>query len=788
MAQRPSDKTFGHQFSAEFLAKYEVTGVLGEGGMGQVLRGRQTALGRDVAIKFLTNRSYATPERRQRFKDEAQRCAGMRHPNLVEVYDYGEEGERPYMVMELIDGESLADRVKREGKVPIREALQIGIDICAGLEYAHGLGLVHRDIKPDNILLDRKERKVKVADFGIATEQGGGSEKENVIIGTPSYMSPEQASGRKADGRSDIYSTGVILYEMLAGKVPFTGETSMAIIIKHLNEQAASLRDLNPGVPPQLEEIIMRSLEKEPERRYQSANELSSQLKKAGSLLDSWVKLAKESKPGMRSSTSVMMPLRAVAEVSEEEKRQKRLMVSLAAVAGLAVAGSLGWWLFLAPPTFAITEASGRSGFTQAEVTWRTNHPCRSKVQFREPPDGAIQEVAGEGTAESTQHTVLLEGLKEDVTYLWRPVFPYEQEAPWQELHTQRLDFSGIQMEPRVNGAEIRWKTSLPVEMEIEYLQEGKVREISRLEGVRSEHVFKASFADPSIPYQLRLRALLSGKFQKTHLLEEVPSIDLAEIDRLSKSIQKVVHSDQHAFYRSDVFESFKEQKIAEKLERFQKVRDLFYRDPQVRPEDRMQLVYHLDRLRELDLFVTWAGPALELGTFATGAEKGYGPGYLTAEKPPFQGGKSVDVLSRPKDMVFDADPPPDPITGDRPEDAKDSAKFEIGERVVEDPEEAYLEISVRDVAHNCYFSVELGHGRKRADVVVGFLPPAQRVKEARPYSGTFYARIDPRFLNPRKPVYGWVRLKFLRGTVSNQEALARVRGGFRSLKLVHRK
>lgn len=780
-----SDETYGQSLSPEFLAKYEVTGVLGEGGMGQVLRARQMGLGREVAVKFLTNRSYATPERRQRFKDEAQRCAQMRHPNLVEIYDYGEEGERPYMAMELVDGESLADRIKRDGKLPIKLALRIGVDICAGLTYAHEQGLVHRDIKSDNILLDKTGKKVKVADFGIATESEGQGEKENVIIGTPSYMSPEQASGRKADGRSDIYSTGVILYEMLTGKVPFTGETSMAIIIKHLNEQAAGMRDLNPDVPPQLEEIVLRALEKDVNHRYQRAQDLASQLKKAGSLLDSWQALAKEgpSSAGARSSASMVVPISSIGVAGEEERRRQRMVYSMVAAGVGVVMLIAAYFLFLAPPTITASDGEAKTGFTQAEVRYRSSHPSPTVVEYREGVTGEVKRF--EASDETTDHSALLEELKEDTSYSWRPLFPHDQVGDWAEFQTRTLRFTKVETSPRVNGARLAWRTSLPVEMEVEYLQEGRVKEISRIEGIRTDHSFSASFADPSIPYQIRLKAILDGRFTKSHLLEEVPTIDLAKIDRLTEAISTALTSEAPDMYPADVLDAVPRNRIPESIQEFTRIRDLFFTDPLVRPEVRLKLVMHLLMLRELDLFVAWAGDALDAGGLKTRAEEGFGDGFLPSTDQPFRGGRTSTILATPKRMVFDPDPPKPPITGERPDDATDNAKFEVEAAVVEGAEQAYLTLEVEDVAHNCYFLVELGHSARVPVAVLPFLPTPAMVRQGRPYSATLYARIDPRFINARKPLYGWVRLRHMRSTVfSTEQAQAEVRGTFKALSL----
>lgn len=782
------ESNFGHNLSPQFLAKYQITGVLGEGGMGQVLRGRQTALGRDVAIKFLTLRSYATPERRQRFKDEAQRCAAMSHPNLVGVYDYGEEGERPYMVMELVDGESLADRLKREGTIPIREALEIGVAICDGLAYAHDLGLVHRDIKSDNILQNKAAREVKVADFGIAIESDDGSQKDNVIIGTPSYMSPEQASGKKADNRSDIYSTGVILYEMLTGKVPFTGETSMAIIIKHLNEQASSMTELNPKVPPQLEEIVLRALAKKPEERYQTVEELSSRLKKAISLLASWQAAKRDGRmtSGMHSSATGMIAISAAVPETQEEKIRRYAAYGAGALTVLAGFLGLIWVFFLAPPTYTATDFSEEAGATQAALGYVTNHPCRTRIEYRVQGAGETKSYRAEG--ERVTHQVPLDELKEDTAYRWRPVFPGGQFGPWREISTRRVDFTDIRMEARVNGAEVMWKTSIPVRMEVEYLQAGVVKEIVHLEGEGTAHSFKASFAEPSEPYALRLRAIFGKGFRASHMIPEVPVIDLEETKQLAKDIQATVSADSPGGgFPPDVVANLGSRRIRPRLEEFRQIREIFYEDPQVPAQTRMNMTHALSQLYEFDLALAWQDPGAARD-FDTGARAAFGPGYLASRTPPFRGGERVAVLTASKVMRYDPDPPEDPISGELPEDATDNAKYRVDLDAIRDPPaDAYFAVTVKDVDPNCYFRVFVG-ARNRHLLVVDFLPPREAVVSKKAYTGTLYARVDPRLIKPNKELAGWVYMRILRETLVSNEQLLALRAGFGGLKLVYKK
>lgn len=774
----PQDQTYGHQLSADFLAKYEITGVLGEGGMGQVLRGRQVGLGREVAIKFLTLRSYATPERRQRFRDEAQRCAQMRHPNLVEVYDYGEEGERPYMVMELVDGESLADRLKREKTVPIAEALKIGVDICQGLAYAHDLGLVHRDIKSDNILLGEGGKKVKVADFGIAVEADEGSEHGNQIIGTPSYMSPEQASGKKADGRSDIYSTGVILYEMLCGQVPFTGETSMAIIIKHLNERAGSMQALNEEIPPQLEEIIQRALAKDPDHRYQSVQEFATRLKKGLSLLKSWKSQPKQGSSGSFSTTS-MTSINVVAPETDQERMVRYGTYAVGAGVVLSALIGLLYFFVFAPPTYQAKDFREEVGFRQTEVVYFSSHPCPTVVEYGEAGESDTQTLEAE-SKETNGHEVQLEGLKEDTVYRWRPVFPAGQFGDWREFTTRILHFTEIQIEPRVRGAKIEWRTSLPVESEIEYLDDkGRVHRRQYLIGEKTKHEFLATFQDPPITQKIRINGKLNSNFSSSTLIEEVPMVDLNQADQLVLAISETIKSDNPLQFPGDFLTRYRTQAVAEKIQTFQEIREIFFSDPQVESARRVRMVQALDRLHEFDLTLAYLEPAAD---FRTRAVDAYGDGFRASRKLGMHPQKTIPLQTQTKRMVYDPNPPEDPKSGDPRPDGKQDARFEVRGVELAEVKEAVLEMVVKDVAPNCFFEVRLGRGRN-PEAQLTFFPSREDVATQEPYSGTFYLRIDPRLVRTKKDLQGWVSLTWLKDTVS-LNTVDRVQGSFHSLKL----
>ncbi|GAP62051.1 serine/threonine protein kinase [Ardenticatena maritima] len=260
--------------------RYRIVELIGEGGMAQVYRGDDLRLGREVAIKIL--RPQYANERTfvERFVQEARAMAGFSHPNIVNVFDVGRTGASPYIVMEYVDGIDLRRKLQQEGRLSIGEALEIARQVAEGVGAAHRKGIVHRDIKPGNILI-ASDGRVKVADFGIARAMADAQHltEPGVVWGTTAYLSPEQIRGETATPASDVYAIGVLLYEMLTGQTPFQGEDRVAVALKHLNEPPPPLHELNPRVPPGLERLVLRMLSKDPAQRPADANEVARLLR-----------------------------------------------------------------------------------------------------------------------------------------------------------------------------------------------------------------------------------------------------------------------------------------------------------------------------------------------------------------------------------------------------------------------------------------------------------------------------------------------------------------------------
>jgi len=277
-----SDVTLGGLFAG----RYEIREVLGRGGMGAVYRATDRQLDEVVALKVLRSEVLGEdPSLVERFKQEIKLARRITHPNVLRTHDFGETDGVPYISMEYLEGVTLKDLIARKGALPEGVGLRIAKQICQGLEAAHRQGVVHRDIKPQNVLILLESGEVKIMDFGIArvstVDGASGLTTAGTVVGTPDYMPPEQAQGETADFRSDLYSTGVLLFEMFTGRLPFPGDTPLAVIMGHLQKPVPRPRSLNPSLSPEIEALVLRCLEKNPARRYARAGELLSALSAA---------------------------------------------------------------------------------------------------------------------------------------------------------------------------------------------------------------------------------------------------------------------------------------------------------------------------------------------------------------------------------------------------------------------------------------------------------------------------------------------------------------------------
>ncbi|MBT1190614.1 Stk1 family PASTA domain-containing Ser/Thr kinase [Rhodococcoides kroppenstedtii] len=348
-------------------ARYDLGEILGFGGMSEVHLARDGRLDRDVAIKVLRQDLARDPTFYLRFRREAQNAAALNHPAIVAVYDTGEAetetGPLPYIVMEYVDGETLRDIVRSEGPMAPKRAMEVIADVCAALDFSHRNGIVHRDVKPANVMINRAGA-VKVMDFGIARAIADSSSpmtQTAAVIGTAQYLSPEQARGEQVDARSDVYSLGCVLFEILTGEPPFTGDSPVAVAYQHVREDPRLPSSVNKEVPGALDSIILKAMSKNPANRYQSAADMRSDLIRVlgGQRPSAPVVMSDEDRTTIfggsdtgrapdRGPTDAPPP-RATgrhAEPEPDDGRRSRVKVALAALAAIVVVGIVGLFLW----------------------------------------------------------------------------------------------------------------------------------------------------------------------------------------------------------------------------------------------------------------------------------------------------------------------------------------------------------------------------------------------------------------------------------------------------------
>jgi len=322
--------------------RYQLDKQLGEGGMAIVYQASDLMLERTIAVKILRKDFSKSKAFQERFKEEARAAANLTHPNIVTVHDFGFDNDRLFIVMEHVPGTDLKQIIKKSGPLPIDHASRLFIQACAGLGYAHRAGLVHCDIKPHNMLIT-PDHRLKVTDFGIARALASvkHDEQSQAIWGSPAYFSPEQAAGRAPSPASDVYSLGVVLFEMLTGELPFTDPSPQELALLHRYETPPSPREINPEISPELEEIIIKVLSKEPSSRYRTADQL-------GRIVISFTEM-------LDTLTQVEIPaplpedkdLQAILNLENKKTSKQWLTILLGLLSLIAVGGLIPFWIWV---------------------------------------------------------------------------------------------------------------------------------------------------------------------------------------------------------------------------------------------------------------------------------------------------------------------------------------------------------------------------------------------------------------------------------------------------------
>ena len=391
-----------------FNGRYELHRRLGRGGMAEVFLARDLQLGRPVAVKVLFPQHAADPAFVERFRREAQAAANLNHPNIVSVYDWGQEHGTYFIVMEYVDGQSLADTLRAKGPLAPGSAVEVATDVAAALGVAHAAGVLHRDIKPGNILVT-PSGLVKVADWGIGRAIDAQVEENltqtGTVMGTATYFSPEQAQGLALDNRSDLYALGVVLYEMVCGRPPFTGDSTVAIAYKHVQEAPTPPRQVNASVAPELEAIIMQLLEKRPEDRYADAEDLRADLRRyrEGFRVHAMARVgAAAAVVGATTAVPAVDATQAVPAypgddpaydaLDEEPGREGRSWLFLVVL--LFLLALLGGLLFLLADSLGIFDPSDETATEQVVVPRVLDLPVEEARQILEDADFVVVEEA----------------------------------------------------------------------------------------------------------------------------------------------------------------------------------------------------------------------------------------------------------------------------------------------------------------------------------------------------------------------------------------------------------
>ena len=527
------------QMIGKVLGKYRIVEKLGSGGMADVYKGIQDGLEREVAIKVLPKAYSRDAEMVKRFKRESQATAKLAHPNIITIYDSGEQDGLCYYVMEYLKADSLDDIIKREKKLAVKKALKIAQDILKALAYTHDKNILHRDLKPSNIKFDLRGNAI-VTDFGLVKDLEQTSiTVSGVSLGTPMYMSPEQLSGDSVDQRSDLYQVGVIFYEMLAGQAPFQNKGPYQPGSKAIQTEAVPPSGLNPEVPPELDEFVLKALQKKPDERFQSAKDALERLKQIER--KSKVRQLSRASPaagtrslavqtrslpeqtgalgtgaigtGALSAQSISI---AIARTLAGPSRTVALAVGIPSV--LLLAAALVWifMLIFPKPELKLLEKSFEVESDQAVISWRANYPCYSYLEYG-PGKEELTRTEVPPTMQ-TEYRQSLKSLKPDQSYTVRFLFSYDSDlASFPSAWTKELQFrtrpqiqiANISVEEGATQATINWTTNLRTDTVVQY---GKTEEYGTTQSnfeqkAEMNHSIILTGLDPATVYHFKIIA-----------------------------------------------------------------------------------------------------------------------------------------------------------------------------------------------------------------------------------------------------------------------------------------
>ncbi|PRY59079.1 Stk1 family PASTA domain-containing Ser/Thr kinase [Glycomyces artemisiae] len=377
--------------------RYEIGEVIGYGGMAEVHRGRDLRLGRDVAVKLLRADLSRDESFLIRFRREAQNSASLNHPNIVAVFDTGEEAGIPYMVMEFVNGRTLKEVLLAEGRFDPAAACEVVADMCSALDFSHKHHIIHRDVKPGNVMLSETSQ-VKVMDFGIARALASGQAtmtQTSAVIGTAQYLSPEQARGETVDARSDVYAVGCVLYELLVGHPPFTGDNPVSVAYQHVREEARPPSELNPAIPASVDAVIMKALAKNPENRYHSAGEMREDLIRAARGQE----VMAPAVMAAADRTAIIDPdaTAPIRQLPTSKSKRRPWLIALGVVLALVAVTAAAWGIMQAMNQAAMATVPEVIGLSEQEASDAiTAEELEVKVEYdtaTDPNDTAIGKV-----------------------------------------------------------------------------------------------------------------------------------------------------------------------------------------------------------------------------------------------------------------------------------------------------------------------------------------------------------------------------------------------------------